>query len=230
MSARESILGRIRAAAAISGLPDAAADPAARQARVDGRLAAKSQSAPVPKFARLEGRERVERFCAQLQALSASFSHLPSLQALPAALSEALRARNLPAAIRMGAEPDLAALDWAAPGAGIEVSQGPGRLEEPATLSRAALAVAETGQLMLLSGPDNPVTLTFLGDSHFVVLKTSEIESGFEGAWARLRERGYDPRTVNLVAGPSRTADIAATLELGAHGPVALHVFLIDDV
>ncbi|MCH8952975.1 MAG: LUD domain-containing protein, partial [Proteobacteria bacterium] len=39
--------------------------------------------------------------------------------------------------------------------------------------------------------------------------------------------RALDPRTVNMVTGPSRSADIGQTLQLGAHGPVALHVFVV---
>jgi L-lactate dehydrogenase complex protein LldG len=36
------------------------------------------------------------------------------------------------------------------------------------------------------------------------------------------------PRAVNLVSGPSRTADIEQTIQLGAHGPRRLHVVLVD--
>jgi L-lactate dehydrogenase complex protein LldG len=37
------------------------------------------------------------------------------------------------------------------------------------------------------------------------------------------------PRNVMLVTGPSRSADIEQTLELGAHGPRRLHVLVIED-
>ena len=37
------------------------------------------------------------------------------------------------------------------------------------------------------------------------------------------------PRNVMLVTGPSRSADIEQTLELGAHGPRRLHIVLVDD-
>jgi L-lactate utilization protein LutC len=43
-----------------------------------------------------------------------------------------------------------------------------------------------------------------------------------------LRKSGW-PATLNLVTGPSRTADIEQTLELGAHGPKALAILLIRE-
>jgi L-lactate dehydrogenase complex protein LldG len=35
------------------------------------------------------------------------------------------------------------------------------------------------------------------------------------------------PRSVNLVSGPSRTADIEQTIVRGAHGPRRLHVLIL---
>ena len=116
-------------------------------------------------------------------------------------------------------------MDWG----NIERTIGTGRIEEPATLSRAEFGMAETGTLVLASGPDNPVTLTFLGETHFVVLRERDLVGGFEDLWAGWRRRGLDPRTINMVTGPSRSADIGQVLQLGAHGPIALHVFLVAD-
>ena len=47
----------------------------------------------------------------------------------------------------------------------------------------------------------------------------------------RLREaygKGVMPRTVNMITGPSRSADIAQTMLLGAHGPRKLHIVIVD--
>ena len=62
-------------------------------------------------------------------------------------------------------------------------------------------------------------------------LQVSDIGVGaYEEAWDLLRsELGAMPRNVMLVTGPSRSADIEQTLELGAHGPRRLHVVLVDD-
>lgn len=201
--------------------------PAAeRAAGVAARLGcAGMQTAPRPAGSLTEGAPALERFEAKLRGVDASVSHIAGLDALPAALAHELRARNLPAAIRMGEDPDFLGLDWG----GLDASVGVGRIEEPATLSRATCATAETGTVALRSGPFNPVTLTFLGETHFIVLRRSEILPGLEELFAAVRAAGPFSRTVNLVTGPSRSADIGGVLQLGAHGPVAVHVFIVDD-
>ena len=215
MSARERILGRLRRELGNSeerrkGLAEWTGGP----------------RAPVPATAQFSGSTRVAHFLKSLGAMHGSYTQLESLDQLPAALSKELRSRNMALTVRMGNEAEFSVLDWS----GIDRSVGPGRRDEPSTMTRAFCASAETGTLVLLSGPDNPVTLNFLGETHFVVLKASEIEAGFEGVWQRLRKKDKNPRTVNLITGPSRTADIEQQLELGAHGPIALHLFLIDDL
>ncbi|MGH1419159.1 MAG: LutC/YkgG family protein [Hyphomicrobiaceae bacterium] len=199
--------------------------PRAERQRTKTAWASASQNL-APAVAQLEGRARIAQFLKSFQDMHGTYTELSNLDELPAKLTEQLRYRNLGQSVRLGSEPDFSALDWMS----IEVSNGPGRLKEPATLTRAFCASAETGTMMFLSGPQNPVTLNFLGETHFTVLKKSEIEAGFEGMWKRLRASGQDPRTVNLVTGPSRTADIEQSLELGAHGPLVLHLFLIDDL
>jgi L-lactate utilization protein LutC len=213
MSARERILGRLKRG-----------EPAGREAEVAARLAA-HPAGPVPAQGSAEGPARVAQFVAKAEGAAATVSRIAEIGELPAALAEELRNRNLPAAVRHGAEPLFRGLDWGT----VETSQGGGRIEEPATLGRAEFGLAETGTLVLASGADNPVTLTFLGETHFVVLRDADLCGGFEDFWAAWRERGLDPRTINMVTGPSRSADIGQVLQLGAHGPVALHVFVVGE-
>jgi L-lactate dehydrogenase complex protein LldG len=99
-------------------------------------------------------------------------------------------------------------------------------------VSHAFAAVAETGTLVLTSGADNPTTLNFLPDVHIVVVGARDFASDFESALARLRGRfgaGTMPRAVNMITGPSRSADIEQTLILGAHGPRKLHVMVVGE-
>lgn len=200
MSARDRILGRVRATARPIPAPD--------------RI--------TPAMAR--ARNPVARFIERAEAMDATTTRLASLDDLPAAVADELRNRNLPAIVRTGDDPAFDR-DWGT----VERSIGPGRAQEPATLTRALLASAETGALLVTSGPENPITLNFLGETHFAVVHARDVQPGFEGLWSEVRSRGLDPRTVSLIAGPSRSADIGQTLQLGAHGPVALHVFLIED-
>lgn len=220
MSARVRILAELRRALSESGTPEA------REAAVAERLGtAGRQLSPTPAQGMLGGEAGLAQFEEKLRGVDASVSRIPSLDALPEALAAELRGRNMGLTVRMGGDPDLAGLDWS----GLETSHGPGRPEEPATISRGAVGVAETGTVALRSGPDNPVTLTFLGETHFIVLKASEIVPGLDEMWRRIRAGGPMSRTVNLVTGPSRSADIGQVLQLGAHGPVALHVFVVED-
>ena len=215
MSARELILDRIRRAnGAAPG----------REASTAAWMRGESGAAPRPAQGASQGPARLDQFEAKVIAASATLSRVSDAAALPAALADQLRARNLPAAIRTGSDPLFRGLDWG----GIERSEGPGRIEEPVTVSRAEFAMAETGTLVLASGPDNPVTLTFLGETHFIAVRAEDVMGGFDDLWPAWRARGLNPRTINMVTGPSRSADIGQTLQLGAHGPVAVHVFLID--
>ena len=90
--------------------------------------------------------------------------------------------------------------------------------------------LAGTGTLLLASGPDHPTTLNFLPETHVVMLRASQIAGPYEDIWDKVRATfGSDlPRTLNFVTGPSRSADIEQTLQLGAHGPRRLHIVIVD--
>jgi L-lactate dehydrogenase complex protein LldG len=136
----------------------------------------------------------------------------------------------LPLSVRRGDDARLAALPWERERT-LEVTVGPSDGRQLASVSHAFGAVAETGTLVLASGPDNPTTLNFLPDNHIVVVDAKDIASDFESVFAKLRARYGErqlPRVVNMITGPSRSADIEQTLILGAHGPRRLHVIICD--
>ena len=79
-----------------------------------------------------------------------------------------------------------------------------------------------------MSGADTPSTLNFVPDNHIAVVHAAQVLRHFEDLWAQWRTSGRPlPRTVNIISGPSRTADIEQTVQLGAHGPRRLHILLI---
>ena len=115
----------------------------------------------------------------------------------------------------------------------LEIRRGTPSESDQVSVTSAMAGIAETGTLMMLSGPDHPSTLNFTPDTHIVVLPASRVVGSYEDAWDVLRAKlagGQLPRTVNHITGPSRSGDIEQTILLGAHGPRRLHIVLVGDV
>ncbi len=146
------------------------------------------------------------------------------------AVSTYLREHNLPASIRIGEDDRLKSANWDSERT-LEVLHGASDGNDMTAVSHALAGIAETGTVALPSGADNPTTLNFLPDHHIVVLKAADIEGDLESIWDRLRGKlgkGQMPRALNLVTGPSRSGDIEQKILLGAHGPRALHLIIVD--
>ena len=95
-------------------------------------------------------------------------------------------------------------------------------------ISGCFCAIAETGTLMLVSGPDTPASVSLLPETHIALVPASRIVAGMEEGFALARaELGQLPRAVNFISGPSRTGDIEQTIVLGAHGPYRVHLILL---
>jgi len=88
---------------------------------------------------------------------------------------------------------------------------------------------AETGTLVLVSGHGQPTAMAFLPEHCIAVVPASAIRLDYN-AVIRAHCAGRDwPRSINLVTGPSRTADIEEVLLLGAHGPRSLTIYVLED-
>ena len=128
----------------------------------------------------------------------------------------------------MAPHPELRAIDWSVRPL-LEIREGRAEGTDMVSVQQGFAAIAETGTLMLPSAAERPTTLNILTDTAIVVLRASRVVGAYEDAWDLLRsDIGVMPRNVMLVTGPSRSADIEQTLELGAHGPRRLHVVLVD--
>ena len=225
---KEAILGAIRRGLKRGPLP---ADQAAM---LEGRIAAHPRHL-IPARSRLPRPQQIALFVANVEKEFGTVERIDSLAAVPAAIGEYLAAQNLPARLVMAPHPELEAIDWSSRPLLARESR---RAQEgdQVSLQHAWAGVAETGTLFFPSDPTRPATLNMLPETEIVLLRTSAIVGAYEEAWDRLRaERvdpmtgGWMPRNLMLVTGPSRSADIEQTLELGAHGPRRLHVLLLDD-
>ena len=129
---------------------------------------------------------------------------------------------------RAVAESCAAHADWQS--TMLEIHSGPAKDQDAVGLTTAYAGIAETGTLMLLSGPQTPTTLAFLPETSLIALSTERILRAYEDGFALLRaEHGALPRSVNFITGPSRSGDIEQTIQLGAHGPRRLCVLLVDE-
>jgi len=220
VSAREAVLSRVRGKLGVRG------DEPGRRGLAQSRIR-NPQANLIPERAQKPRPELIKLFQTMLEKSGAKVSRVRALKGMPEAIAGLLRANNLPTRIRLGADPVFDGLR-AQPG-GLEISAGPADADSPVGLSHAIAGAAETGTLFLVSGPDNPSTLNFLPETHVIAILASDIAGSYEEGWAKLRAlygAGKMPRTVNLISGPSRTADIEQTIVVGAHGPRNLLVLI----
>ena len=163
----------------------------------------------------------VSTFIEQAEKVEAKVRHIASLSDLPEAVADYLRDNNLPARICLPSTSALNRLDWPRT---VEIAQSLPGIDETA-VSLAAFGIAETGTLVHAASANTPASWHFRPGLEIVAVRRSLILSTLEDVLDRL---GEIPSTLNLVSGPSRTADIEQTLEVGAHGPKGLLVLVID--
>lgn len=201
MSAREAILKRLRQAS--SDLPQWDISRHIRP-QLDGDL--------------------LDVFKAKVISTAATLAELPSMAQVPEAVAEYYRQHAGQGELAVA--PALRELPWPQD---LPIGFGTCDGKQILGVSDSFCAMAETGTLVLLSSADNPTGLNFLPDYHIVVVRRDRVVAHQEDIWQLLRtEQDAVPRTVNMITGPSRTADVEQTIQLGAHGPRSLHVLLVD--
>jgi L-lactate dehydrogenase complex protein LldG len=166
----------------------------------------------------------VAQFTAKAEAIAATTEVVDSSDGVPSAVGHYLESKGLPLEVTTGCDPWMAMLPWQE--TSIEVTTGKPSASALAGLGHAAFAVAETGTVVMASGPDNPATLSFLPDHLIVVVERSRVVAYQEQVWPLFREQGM-PRSLCFITGPSRTGDIEFDLQLGPHGPRNLHVIVV---
>jgi L-lactate dehydrogenase complex protein LldG len=221
-NARDDIFATIRRSLGVTGRETTRRDIVTERLR-------RAPKGVIPRRGQLVGAELIALFRTQAEAALATVVDVEAASAVPEAISDFLRGHNLPASVRIGDDPRLGVMPWT--DTPLEVAQGPSHGHDLNAVSHAFGGVAETGTLIMTSGPENPSTLNFLPDNHIVVLSADDITGDYETMWDKVRAaygRGQMPRTINMITGPSRSADIEQTLLLGAHGPRRLHIVIVN--
>lgn len=211
MTARDEILARIA---------DALADvPAAEQpddVAVPRRYERGAQGPVVERFV-----ERVSEYRADVRRLAGA--------ELSATINEICRARGL---VQLGVPADLPP-EWIPDGIEARAAErlDPRELDAlGAALTGCALAIAETGTIVLDTGPrQGPRTLSLVPDHHLCVVDEEQIVAGVPEAMSSIaRTIRATRRPVTLVSGPSATSDIELDRVEGVHGPRDLVVLVVS--
>lgn len=226
LTARERMLGRLRAAA-----PSAPAAVEAIDTAIDRHYQARRAAAPQ------SPRQQLDAMQAALRASHAQVDCV-SMDAWPALLAQRLGAHGVRRLLIDSASVEGQALRAALP-AGVEtlsferpLAQWKGELFDSvdAGFTVARSGIAATGTLVIAPDAATPRTVSLAPPLHVCLVYTSTLHADLHAAARAERWADGMPANLVLVSGPSKTSDIQQTLAYGAHGPRWLWVLIIDDL
>jgi L-lactate dehydrogenase complex protein LldG len=162
--------------------------------------------------------ERVGDYRATVQRTTA--------EGLPTAIATVLTTRGAARIATPAGVPD----DWFAASAAERVGDDPplahadlDRLD--GVVTGCAVAIAETGTIVLDGGPDQGRrALSLLPDLHVCVVRADQVAGSVPEALERL----VPTRPQTWISGPSATSDIELQRVEGVHGPRTLDVILVE--
>lgn len=193
-------------------------------------------------------RENLERFEGEFERVGGIFHRVSAAGAVPDAVARIATERGARRVVAWHG--DALGLDVATPLAagGFQASAAPAvevdaaERERRRTLAADAdlgvtgvdLAIAETGTLVVVSGAGRPRSASLLPPCHVAVFdRDALVESLLQAglvleAWHDGTPPAGRGASINLITGPSRTADIELTLTRGVHGPREVHAVFVE--
>jgi L-lactate dehydrogenase complex protein LldG len=101
-------------------------------------------------------------------------------------------------------------------------------------ITAADYCIAETATLTMKTRPGQPRCVSLLPSIHIAVIRLAQIISNLNELYTLLK---WNPaaqaegitRCMTVITGPSKTADIEATLVHGAHGPREVYIVVLTD-
>ena len=199
-----------------------------RRALADVPAAESADDVPVPRgYEERDPAGTVERFLERVADYGAGVRIAASGE-IAAAIREACGAHGVG---RVAVPPDLP-VAWLPPEVEAVVDEGIAvhDLDRiPGAVTGCALAIAETGTIVLDCGPrQGRRALTLVPDFHLCVVEEAQVLDGVPAAIRRLAEGlRSERRPVTFVSGPSATSDIELSRVEGVHGPRRLEVVLV---
>ncbi|WP_199736897.1 MULTISPECIES: LUD domain-containing protein [Micromonospora] len=207
MSAREEVLARLRAA--LAGAPPVVPAPGPVPRRQGDRPPGRPELVELLRQRLVDYRAEVHR-AAGADVAGTVAAILAAAGARTLVVPAGLPADWRPGTVEVVVDEDLPAARLA----GLD-----------AVLTAAAVAVAETGTIVLDAGADQGRrALSLLPDLHVCVVRPAQVVGIVPEALDRLTPG----RPLTWISGPSATSDIELSRVEGVHGPRRLHVVLTD--
>ncbi|MDP3283867.1 MAG: LUD domain-containing protein, partial [Desulfobacterales bacterium] len=99
-------------------------------------------------------------------------------------------------------------------------------------ITSADYCIAETGTLVLKTAPGNERSVSLLPSIHVAVIKLEQVIADFKELYTLLDKDLKDSSEgiengMTFITGPSKTADIEATMVHGAHGPREVYIYVV---
>lgn len=197
---------------------------AARQPFANVELPAERRSV----VAELVNEDLLTCFMVEAEALACHVATFDETEAAIGHIMSLLNGHNVIAAWDFAHIP-LPGLEEAMGKADVEV-RSPRKAEIQIGLTGVDVALAATGSIVLLSGLGKGREVSLLPYTHIAVLERSRIVRDLE-TWLNVQRKNIDKlrqvSKINVISGPSRTADIAMELVMGAHGPAQLYIVVV---
>jgi L-lactate dehydrogenase complex protein LldG len=102
-------------------------------------------------------------------------------------------------------------------------------------VTAADFCMADTATLVMRNRPGQPRSVALVPSIHVAVITLDQIMADMKELFALLRwDERYRPEGLSnymsFISGPSKTADIEATMVHGAHGPREVHLIVITGI
>lgn len=174
----------------------------------------------------------VQRFCDMAEFAGAQVCRVADRAAAPPAIAAYVSERDLGDHLLLSAEEAVTKLPWGLCPR-LLLRTGAVRPDDRVSVTATIAGIAETGTLLVAASAATPNALHLLPEVHMAIVHAPDIVGGYEDALARFGpppglSRSL-PRVATFITGPSRTADIEKTPQIGVHGPRQLFIVVIDD-
>ena len=228
MTARERMLGRLRAAAPTASFAsNASASCDALDARINNyydniRTVPPTQQQMVNAMQAAMTASHAEVWCADAASWPAQLAQkladagIRRLLLDPSSTEGAVLSRALPAGVR--------ALSFTQP---LEAWKSELFDTVDAGFTVARSGIASTGTLILAPDAGTPRTVSLVPPLHIALVHAHTLHPDLHAAARAERWRDGMPTNLVLASGPSKTSDIQQTLAFGAHGPRWMWVIIL---